>query len=397
MSLSILSLALAASTPYIRHPRPVAVAAPPAVDACAAAGRRVAAWAVAAGREGATVAVSPAADVPGVLRDFWMCARGFALEDGPTGRQRIIALPNWADGAAEPALFRELLRHISTCAEVCEYVGESLLVAGRHPAADPTDDEPESAPCPMLLLRAFSQTGWGDYSDENNGEEDPFAKFSDEAMDGVPDGTGAPDEEVLEQTRKWVEGIIVDMKVCPFSSTADKAGMPIGRVSYPISHATCGEQVYQAFWDQVLQLFATDEKSLSTVLLLTPRFALYSAGGFDALADTLNEALSTLRVERDIQLVFFHPEYTFRDGKERLGGDGAANFARRSPFPMINLLRTPQVRAAQKGLPTGSVYTTNERNLELVGADELQTMLDTRDWSGLASKKFAPHSENLWK
>ena len=64
---------------------------------------------------------------------------------------------------------------------------------------------------------------------------------------------------------------------------------------------------------------------------------------------------------------------------------------------MINLLRTPQVRAAQKGLPTGSVYTTNERNLELVGADELQQMLDTRDWSGLEGKKFHPHSENLWK
>ena len=64
---------------------------------------------------------------------------------------------------------------------------------------------------------------------------------------------------------------------------------------------------------------------------------------------------------------------------------------------MINLLRTPQVRAAQKGLPTGSVYTTNERNLELAGAAELQQMLDTRDWSALSQIKFQPHSENLWK
>ena len=186
------------------------------------------------------------------------------------------------------------------------------------------------------------------------------------------------------------------MKVCPFSSTADKAGVPIGGVTYPITHGTTGEEVYQAFWEQVLELAATDEKSLSTVLLLTPRFALHSAGGFDALADTLNAALTTLRLEEQCQLVFFHPEYTFRDGKERLGDDGAANFARRSPYPMINLLRTPQVRAAQKGIPTGSVYTTNERNLEVVGVAELQRMLDVGDWDTMDQYTFHPHSENLW-
>ena len=168
-------------------------------------------------------------------------------------------------------------------------------------------------------------------------------------------------------------------------------------MSYPISHARTGEEVYEAFWGQVLELQRTDETTLSTVLLITPRFALHSAGGFDALADTLNSALTSLRLEDECQLVFFHPEYTFRDGKERLGDDGAANYARRSPFPMINLLRTPQVRAAQKGLPTGSVYTTNERNLETVGWQNLQEMLDTKDWSGLDEHKFVPHSENLWK
>ena len=98
-----------------------------------------------------------------------------------------------------------------------------------------------------------------------------------------------------------------------------------------------------------------------------------------------------------MQLVFFHPGYTFRDGKDRMGDDGAANYARRSPYPMINLLRTPQVRAAQKNIPTGSVYTTNENNLELVGPSELQRMLDEGDWAGLEQHRFAPHSDNLWK
>jgi Protein of unknown function (DUF1415) len=51
---------------------------------------------------------------------------------------------------------------------------------------------------------------------------------------------------------------------------------------------------------------------------------------------------------------------------------GAANFARRSPWPMINILRTPQVRAAQKGIPTGQVYKQNEERLSAVGTSTLE-------------------------
>ena len=384
-----LAVLTAALSPGLQPPRAVprrsailSRNSPPTAAVAADAGRAVASWCVSAGREHATVAVSGADCIAGVLRDFWSVARVFAQEDGSRGRQRVLALPSWEEGSYDPQLFQALLQHIVACAEICEYVGDSLLVAGRHPAAV-SGDEPDNAPCPMLLLRAYTQaassvgevySGTNPYSGADPyGSTDPHAG----KMDAL-EQSWASDECVLGQTRAWVQGIIVNMKVCPFSSTADKAGMPIGGVSYPISHARTGEEVYEAFWSQVLQVAETDEKMLSTVLLLTPRFALHSSGGFDLLADTLNGALTTLRVERyldrranvqrgrssrarlshglacgarpsrDIQLVFFHPEYTFRDGKERLG-DGAevaANFARRSPFPMINLLRTPQVCAS---------------------------------------------------
>eukprot|EP00966_Prymnesium_polylepis_P245108 5669590-Prymnesium_polylepis.1 len=162
------------------------------------------------------------------------------------------------------------------------------------------------------------------------------------------------------------------------------------------------------------------------------------------LADTLNGALSSLKIERDTQLVFFHPEYMFRDGKQRngVGAEGAAaNYARRSPYPMINLLRTPQVRArhraarggrsvagragagavwpsagrrlarasghdatcarhpvraAQKGIPTGSVYDLNEKNLDAVGAAELQSMLESKDWDALKGMQFEKHNSDTW-
>ena len=370
-----------------------AIIAPPLVDAS----QRVAEWCVGAGREQAMVAVSPSTTLYGVLKDFWALARAFSEDEGPVGRQCALALPLWAEGSADAALFQKVLQHISDCADVCEYVGETLLIAGRHPSAVPGDDEPGAAPCPMLLLRSFRQAAYGNFGDENYGMDDPFAALDDGLAFGDKISSFASDACVLGQTRAWVEGVIVDMKVCPFSVDANRAGLPVGGVTYPITHATTGEEVYERFWEQVLELQATEEKDISTVLLLTPRFGQYSAGAYDMLADTLNEALGDLGVEKDIQLVFFHPDYTFRDGKERLGDDGAANFARRSPFPMINLLRTPQVRAAQKGLPTGSVYTTNERNLEIVGVGDLQKMLDEKNWEGLKGVEFHKHQENLWK
>ena len=81
-------------------------------------------------------------------------------------------------------------------------------------------------------------------------------------------------------------------------------------------------------------------------------------------------------IDKDLlQLVFFHPEWTFRDGRQRSGSASAANYARRSPWPMINILRTTQVRAAQKGIPTGLVYKQNEKTLSNVGVDTLETCL----------------------
>jgi hypothetical protein len=106
-------------------------------------------------------------------------------------------------------------------------------------------------------------------------------------------------------------------------------------------------------------------------------------------------------MEREVQLVFFHPKFVFRDGQARSGEEkGAANFARRGPWPMVNILRTPQVRAAQKGIPTGQVYAQNEERLSRVGTGALERMLYNRDWEGLPShahkaKKIREKAERM--
>ena len=290
------------------------------------AGRSVAEWCMAAGREQATIAISSATNLPTALRDFWGAAQSVSHEGGEPGRQHVLAFPSWDECTGDWRLFQEVLHHIQDCAEVCEYVGETLMVSGRHPSSQSSEDEPQRPPCTMLLLRSFSRPHLTNFTDEY-GMDDPFASLPDDDVNTEHfciDGTPA-DEAVVAATRAWVEGIICQVKVCPFSATADRAGLPQGGVTYPLTHARIGEEMYEAFWKQVLELQAADERTLSTVLLVAPRFATYSPDGFDAFADTLNTALARLRVEDYIQLVFFHPKYTFRDGQDRLGGEEDAD------------------------------------------------------------------------
>jgi hypothetical protein len=125
---------------------------------------------------------------------------------------------------------------------------------------------------------------------------------------------------------------------------------------------------------------AQNEKQLSTTLLITPNFGLRNREFFETFSGTLTQPLEALGLEEEIQLVFFHPEWVFRDGADRMGNEDAANYARRSPWPMINILRTPQVRKAQKAIPTGLVYRQNEVTLDKIGSRRLQKWLVERDW-----------------
>jgi hypothetical protein len=139
----------------------------------------------------------------------------------------------------------------------------------------------------------------------------------------------------------------------------------MGQVYYAVDRCSGIEEMYQSYWKEVVRVEISNEKDLSTTLLICPEFCMDNVELFESFTNTLTQPLVALGVEDLLQLVFFHPLWTFRDGGDRFGAGGAANYARRSPWPMINILRTSQVRAAQKGIPTGLVYT-QVRGLMLV-------------------------------
>jgi hypothetical protein len=131
----------------------------------------------------------------------------------------------------------------------------------------------------------------------------------------------------------------------------------MGKVYYTVDRCAGIEEMYLSYWKEVVRVEQTNEKQLSTTLLICPEFCMDNIEMFESFTNTLTQPLAALGVDDLIQLVFFHPLWTFRDGGARFGDGAAANYARRSPWPMINILRTNQVRTAQRGIPTGLVYT----------------------------------------
>ncbi|CAM9211464.1 unnamed protein product [Heterosigma akashiwo] len=355
------------------------------------------AWAKETYGDEVKVSISNAKNIPEAFHALW--------ESICMGNPAALLFPNCAE-IPDQATAEAMLEHLEVAKDSCTIFGTDIVV-NLNPAG----------PCPTFEVKKV--VAGGSYGGSSDGATSVggfnFNFADDDAWDddwdidrsllGEEDGTAAQrkreqlatDEEILAATKEWNEQVICRMGVCPFATSAERAGLPLGRVHYPISRAERSEEIYRDYWAQVALLIDSPPKELSTTLLITPNFGLHNVEGFDMFSNSLTQPLEPLGVERYIQLVFFHPEYCFRDGQDRLGDAGAANYARRSPLPMINILRTDQVRTGQKGIPTGLVYTQNEKTLAEIGVSRLQTMLDSCDWSGLegtaVDRKAIPYFE----
>ena len=238
---------------------------------------------------------------------------------------------------------------------------------------DDDDDEFKFDYDPMWDDGTDYEALYAGIDDEEGIEKDPYPPIE----VPVPDD----DDKIIDATKHWVQALCSDMGICPFSTSSELAGLPVGPVFYKVDRHSGVEDVYAAYWEEVVRVEMQPEKDLSTTLLILPEFQFTNVELFETFSNTLTQPLTALHIEDLLQLVFFHPQWSFRDGGERSTAKGqAANYARRSPWPMINILRTKQVRAAQKGIPTGLVYKQNEKSLQRVGVDKLETMLRLRDW-----------------
>lgn len=313
--------------------------------------------------------ISTSSSVASALRDLWTAAT--------TSETTELSFPA-CEALRDPRTWAALFEHLECCKDVCDYF-----------VAVPSLTRTPDSWTPKAVLRRVQQRFEEEEDDDDDWELSPelLAKLGE--IEEAPTATweDKDDAEILSTSKRWVDAIVSGAGVCPFSVNADKAGLPVGAVRYAVSRAADAEALYAAYWEEVEQI--ESKNHATTLLVLADQRWSYNLEEFETFGTTLAQALDAegLGFESQLQLVFFHPSYVFRDGRERAGSEGAANFARRSPYPMVNILRTPQVRNAQRGLPTGLVYAQNEATLKEFGTELLGEMLQNRDWSPIAGRK----------
>lgn len=294
--------------------------------------------------------------------------------------------------------------HLDACKDVCDNFGVTTILVPYSPPQQPQRvmgftvksyrnpyaSGSYSAAADASDMKFAPDPFWDDEEEwdfSGLDDEDDYNAFGDTVLPEIKELIPKDDETVIDISKKWVDKMMADLALCPFTQSAEKSGIPMGPVHYHVDRVTTMEDAYAAYWSEVCRIESVGQNEISTTLQILPEFCMNYVELFEQWADTLTGTLEALEVEQLLQLIFFHPHWTFRDGGDRSGSGLAANYARRSPWPMVNILRTKQVRTAQRGIPTGLVYQQNEKTLGRIGIETLEKMLRLRDWSEVEGMK----------
>lgn len=146
----------------------------------------------------------------------------------------------------------------------------------------------------------------------------------------APEGDADRSARIRRVTLKWVEDVIVGLRLCPWANSVLKDGA----IKVVVSEA---EEV-----DELMEEIKTEMGILSdlpaigpnaTTLIVTDRL-LDDFFDYNTFANEVDEAIDDLDLRDSLQVATFHPDYQF-------GGTGKSdpeNWTNRSPFPIFHLL-----------------------------------------------------------
>lgn len=171
---------------------------------------------------------------------------------------------------------------------------------------------------------------------------------------------GIPAEQVIFETRRWLEKAVIGLNLCPFAAGAHKGN----RVRYCVSahHTTTGLLTELSHELQMLQ--ATDPRECETTLLIHPQ-VLTDFYRYNDFLDESDAAITALGLDGELQIASFHPDYHFANSDAR----DLQNYSNRSPYPMLHLLREASITRAVDTYPgIDDIATNNLRTLRTLGA-----------------------------
>lgn len=179
---------------------------------------------------------------------------------------------------------------------------------------------------------------------------------------------GEQDERAAaDATRRWVEGVVIGLNLCPFARRVADAG----RVRCAVTPAADPGGLLTPLRWELLALAAAPRAEVETTLLIHPRAlpAFLDYNDFLPAADRLVRGLGLRGV---IQVAGFHPGYRFAG----TAPDAAENYTNRSPHPMLHLLREASVtEVASDPAAMAAIPRRNIAALRRLGRAEMRARL----------------------
>ena len=167
------------------------------------------------------------------------------------------------------------------------------------------------------------------------------------------------DEQVLAQTRHWLEKAVIGLNLCPFA----KAVYVKNQVRLVVSHARHADDLLEELDRELDLLVATSATEIDTTLLIHPTL-FEDFLDFNDFLEVADGVVEEHGLEGVVQLASFHPQFQF-DGTE---AEDISNYTNRAPFAMLHLLREESVEKAVEAFPQAeAIYAQNIATLENLG------------------------------
>jgi len=174
--------------------------------------------------------------------------------------------------------------------------------------------------------------------------------------------------QIIEQTRTWVEKVVVGLNLCPFAAPVVRKST----IRYALCEAQDDEEIVTEFLMELDRLQQTDEVELSTTLLIIP--ALEDFYHYLDLLNIMQRQLKRAGLEGVFQLASFHPDYLFAGVPE----DDRSHWTNRAPYPTVHLIREGEMSRALAHYKNPEQIP--ERNMQLL-----------REMSDEQAKELYPH------
>ena len=161
------------------------------------------------------------------------------------------------------------------------------------------------------------------------------------------------DEQVLADTRRWIEKAVIGLNLCPFARAVyvkDQVRIVVSRARH-----------LDAFLDELDReldlLVNTPAEEVDTTLLVHPTlFPDFEV--FNDFMGVVDAVVVEHGLEGVVQVANFHPAFLF-DGE---APDDPSHFTNRAPYPTLHLLREDSVERAVAS-DAGDAEKIVERNL----------------------------------